>query len=250
MNERRSFVIPASAANAASPEGRWGDDIVVAEFFGCADGAVPGPQGFAIEMPPQSTSPTHFHNADQFQIFFPAPGAWYRKRTLSSVFLHYADAFMTYGPFGTGDTSMTVATGRSWASTLTAYMPRDRQLLPSVHGTRNIHVDLSDHIGNCDLAGGATIDTLVEPHDDGLAAYLVTAGPDAEFTTPVPLCGGGQYFCVLNGAVMQSGAEFTRTSLGYCEPGPTQLTITASRASGCQLLVLQLPTPTASTDLG
>ena len=245
VNERRSFRISASEA----PPAILGGDLVVGDFFGRADGVIPGPQGFGVEIPPHSTSPTHFHSVDQFQVFYPAPGAWYRRRELTSVFLHYADAYTTYGPFGTGERPLKVFTCRSSASTVTAYMPRDRKLLPDLPPRRNIHIDLAPWLSRTASPDSATVDSLIEPHADGLAAYLISAGENATVTTPPPERGNGQYFCVLSGVVVHGGAEFTEASLGYCPSGPTALTVTASPEEGFKLLVLQLPSTTAPSNL-
>ncbi|HEX9506417.1 MAG TPA: hypothetical protein VGA62_10480, partial [Acidimicrobiia bacterium] len=53
---------------------------------------------------------------NQFQVFFPAPGAWYKRRSLHSVLVHYVDAFVTYGPFGSADQPLEFYTLRAEAS--------------------------------------------------------------------------------------------------------------------------------------
>ena len=55
--------------------------------------------------------------------------------------LHYADAYTTYGPFGTGEAPLQLFTLRRQASEITGFMPKDRDKLVR-RGRRNLHVDL------------------------------------------------------------------------------------------------------------
>ena len=62
-----------------------------------------GPQAFLIETyPPEQQTAAHFHSTDQFQIFFPAEGAYYQRTEIRSPLLHYSDAYTTYGPLEQG----------------------------------------------------------------------------------------------------------------------------------------------------
>src|SRR5436189_5271805 len=62
-----------------------------------------GPQAFLVRMRENNIVHPHFHNVDQFQLFFESPHASYQRTAISSILVHYADAFTTYGPFKPGD---------------------------------------------------------------------------------------------------------------------------------------------------
>src|ERR1700745_2484084 len=129
------------------------------------------PEGFLIEFPAHSRTGAHFHSCDQFQVFFPAAGAWYRSRPIERLVVHYVDAYTTYGPFGTGAEPMAFYTLRARPSTITGFMPTARDRWVAGGKRRNITADVELM---APLATGRAVHTrdIIAAHDDGLAASL------------------------------------------------------------------------------
>jgi hypothetical protein len=223
------------------------DFVTVREFFGRSTECLPGPQGFLVEVvPPHTTFGAHFHSTDQFQVFFPSQGTWYQKHAVDSPLLHYADAYTTYGPFGTEANAMSFYTLRPVASTVTGYMPGSRDKLP-YRGRRILSVDLGSRLGMTMAIGESQVETLIEPDDDGLAAYLLTAGPSTvTMPPPPPTRSGGQYLVVITGGLRHNDQWLVERSLGWSGPGTQPVHLEAGPSSGFELLVLRLPLATTT----
>ena len=232
--ERRERLVPESGVEQS---------IVLREYFGRSDEIGPGPQGFLVEvLPPHSISPAHFHSTDQFQVFLPSSGAWYQRSRLDHPALHFTDAYSTYGPFGSEDEAMSFFTLRPTASAVTGYMPAARDKLVR-RGRRNIYMDLGPYISDDQAPGTVVTHELIPPHEDGLAAYMIKAGPSASVSVPEQVAdiGEGQYICVLHGSVAYNGESYSELSLGWCPPGQTITDIEDSSNKGFILLSLHMP---------
>jgi hypothetical protein len=224
------------------------DVPIVRDYFGSTMEKVVGPQAFLIETyPPNSETGAHFHSTDQFQIFFPAPGAYYQRTEIRTPLLHYSDAYTTYGPFGTGEAPMSMYTLRRQASTITGYMPKDRDKLVR-RGWRNVHADLGLALEAQTTPGSSSVSTLIEPQEDGLAAYLITAGSgtaaaalpeDHDRAT-------AQYLYVLEGQLVVGDRVFGPRSLGWRTLDTPMPALASPEDSGFSLLVLQFPTESTS----
>ena len=99
------------------------------DYFGKTSAQQFGPEAFLVDYGPQRTTPAHFHSVDQFQVFFGAPGARYQRHQIPAVELHYADAFVTYGPFFTGEERMKFFTLRPCQGQFKGEMPSERHKL-------------------------------------------------------------------------------------------------------------------------
>jgi hypothetical protein len=198
-----------------------------------------GPQGFLVEMLPEHVGPAHFHDINQFQVFFPARGARYQRTAIDAVLLHYADAYATYGPFESGAEPLQFFTLRATHTRFIGYMPTDRDKIVR-RGGRNVHVEVPPR--RLDTSQG-TVDALIGPHPDGLAAHRLTAG--AGGSLPIPASGGiGKYVLVLDGEVLHDGERHGAQSLAWLDPeGPEVLS--APKSSGFDALVMEFPVPIA-----
>jgi hypothetical protein len=225
-----------------------GKSFVARDYFGDCCSNQLGPQAFLVEAPGGIVVGAHFHPTDQFQIFFPTEGAWYRKQDISEVMIHFADAYVTYGPFGTrGAQPLHFYTLRAASSLITAFMPQDREKLIR-RGRRNYTVLLDDSVVPVlPVADESAVSTLMGPESDGLAAYLVSVGPAAKVDVipELPAESAGQFYCVVDGSTWNNGQQFAARSLGWRGSGMPPPSLTADEHAGCRLLVLQMPHPTA-----
>jgi hypothetical protein len=181
----------------------------------------------------------HFHPVDQFQVFFPSPGAWYQRSQISTILLHYADAYTTYGPFGTSDHGFSFFTLRARSTVENHFMPgsRDRMIR---HSGRNIHVAVDRKIGKEQSENSFLVTKVIESDSDELAAYFVTAGAGARVTSPEADNHGGVYYCLLNGSVIDGQSCKQGKALAWRHPGETPIELQAGEG-GFEALVLQFP---------
>jgi hypothetical protein len=205
-----------------------------------------GPQAFMAETPAGTAGHPHFHNVDQYQIFYPAPGATYKNKPIDSPLLHYTDAFTAYGPYASGpELPSEHLTLRARHSSVTAYVPEEREKLAGVryvrrHFTVPLGVPRRLHVGQ------ASVDVLIEPEDDGLAAYLLESGPNTQAALP-PLgaVSGGQYCCLLDGSVREGEVDLPAEAVRWDDPGENAEAFMAG-GSGMRLVVLRFPSPPTS----
>ena len=96
-------------------------------FFGARSHSGPGPQVYMNNVDPGITLSAHFHRIDQFQVFFGTDGARFQRKPIPAVFVHYADAFATYGPFSAApDAALLYATIRARSDNYGGVMPGAR----------------------------------------------------------------------------------------------------------------------------
>jgi hypothetical protein len=211
-------------------------------YFGGGPSFDPEPQAFLAHMPARDALRTHFHDIDQFQLFFEAPGFTFQRRPVSRLDAHYVDAFVPYGPISPGDEAAHFMTLRPVHTDFRGFMPEERDKL--LHrGRRNMSIDVASSLGCDPLAPREVrVEELVPAHDDNLAAFLLGAGPRATFDAPSSVGSSGQYHYVIEGrAETASGRIVSERALGWCDPDAT-VHYTAGN-EGCTILVLQFPSP-------
>lgn len=199
-----------------------------------------GPDGYLVHMPPHTTTRAHFHRINQFQILFGAPGAIYQRHPIERPVVHYADPYTTYGPFGPGDEPMDFFTLRAKYEPYTGFMPEAREHLVGRPG-RNIHVEVEPADDLTDAGPEPQCETLMED-GDGLLAELVTLGPGASIAGRDPSGTGGQYYCVIGGALQGEATRYEPKALLWVAPEDTPPTLTAAER-GAQVVLMQFPSP-------
>lgn len=159
------------------------------------DATAGGPEAYLVELAPNMTTGTHFHEVDQWQVFFPSDGASYQRQDIDSIMLHYTDAFTPYGPFSSGGRdSLQFFTLRAKGSSMHAPMPEERAQLVSRDADRRRH-RIFRLYGDV-LWSGSQADALVSEickEADGLEAQIVRLLPGTGVRL---LCPPGQ-FCLV-----------------------------------------------------
>ncbi len=233
--------IAADEVEVSRENHRDGCHSRIANYFGEVRDAALGPQGFLIEIRPETPDgrsrytmvPPHFHQVRQFQVIIGGDEPTLGKRRATPITFHYADPSTPYGPIDSGPGGVKFFTLRPRGDTNAHWMPGNRELMLSRAG-RNIVTQLV----SAPLAPTRT-EVLIEPHEDGLASFRLVIAARETATGPEPAGSGGQYYLVAEGSL--AGARILpRSSLLWVGPSESAPVLTAS-AEGCQLLVLQFP---------
>jgi hypothetical protein len=232
-----------SNENIAFPTGEY---FASRTFFGDATSLCEGPQAFLVDSPRESRTGAHFHTVAQFQIFFPTDGTWYQNNPLDSILVQYADAYTAYGPFGSA-APMSFFTLRARSSVGILFMPGARERLRP--GRRRQWKQSLDTFLDGELAAGESKQWVVhERESDGLAAYLLRAGPGSTITSLAASTTGGEYSCVLRGSVIWDGDVFGPMALGWRETSDEPVTFETE--TGADFLVLQFGEHAATEQTG
>jgi hypothetical protein len=231
----RSF----AEAPRSRPDGYGFDRFL---FFGQADALVEGPQAYMNELDPDVELAAHFHQVDQFQVFFGTPGARFLRHSIAPAMVHYTDAYTTYGPFRSGpDDRLLYATLRAEHSNYGGVMPGARKEL-RYRGTRNISRDLENWTVDVAPVDGAVHREVLRGEEDGLACVLTLAAAGTEFSVERSRPSAGRYYCVLDGAVLSGGTAYPGLTLGWVDGSEEASTLVAG-PEGCSLLTLDFPSP-------
>lgn len=198
------------------------------------------PQAFLVIQPPGATTPAHFHEPNQFQVFVEGSGRIGPHPT-TPLMVQYANGHTTYGPIVASDAGIRYFTLRQRWDPGAKYMPASRDKL--VKGNQRARVKGGLAVST-DAERAARRDVSVEgvfpPEEDGLAGWLYRLGPGGECTLPDPSASGGQYLLVTAGALILSDAELPRHSAAFIRPSEPAFRAVAGQC-GLDLLVLQFP---------
>jgi hypothetical protein len=220
------------------------------DYFGKESEHQFGPEAFLVDYGPERTTTAHFHSVDQFQIFFGATGARYQRHRIPAVELHYADAFVTYGPFSAGEERIRFFTLRPCQGQFKGEMPSERHRL-RYQGRRGVHVDLEPFLSRAVgsppassvAAGDSIVEHVIPTHDDGLSARVVVAGADATVRLDHDRPHGGAYLCVLSGSVATADWSFGPLSLAWEAAGHGDHADVVAGRDGAVLLSMAYPSP-------
>jgi hypothetical protein len=200
------------------------------------------PMCYLIEQDPDCVINAHYHQANQFQVFVGGSGAL-GKRNLEPLIVHYTDAHTPYGPISSH------AEGVQYLTLREEYDPGARFLPEEVAGLKHVR---RRHVTTEPIARAAPATLprltetvarmLFETHADGLAAWLVEAGPHATIGNEAreTQIRGGQFWLVLTGSVTHRDATLDAETFIYVphkEPAPHL----SAGPGGGEVLILQFP---------
>ena len=186
---------------------------------------------------PSSHIPPHFHGIDQFQVVVGGRGML-GKHEVQPVCVHFSKAYTGYGPItAPEDTSLFYFTLRAQSEPGAFFLPtaRDKQ---RPGRKRNLTVDVA--VSGASPSASTTLDPVIDPETEGLAAWHLKIGGNANSVGPDPMLGGGQYYIVLDGELRYAGNAYERWSCLFVSPPESSPTIGAG-GDGLEALVLQFP---------
>jgi hypothetical protein len=214
-------------------------------FFGSRTQDGGGPQMYINRVDPGTELAAHFHRVDQFQVFFGTPGSVFQRKPIPPLFVHYTDAYSTYGPFRSApDQPLLYATIRAESSNFGGVMPGARHLRPYL-GNRQLSAGVQEsEPENLPAAGELKVDTVFDRDTDGLSAVLVRLGADGSTVLTRSHAISGRALCVVTGEVRlgQGSVSFGPRSLGWTGPDEGPVALQAG-PQGCAVLVLDFPSP-------
>lgn len=234
---RRDKVLPTFVGSVT--------DLIVADNASPA----PRPQAFLVEQSPNWTLPVHFHQEHQFQVFVAGSGRIGRN-PIERLAIHYASPQSGYGPLVSGDQGISYFTLRAVGDTGAWYLPEQREQLMLRIKKQQAHAAPPAAIDDAALQAlpAPTTQTLIEPHDGGLAAWLVRLGAGQNAPAPQQAFaaqGGGRFYVVTQGSLLSMNATLPPLSTVFVsrdeayglQAGP----------EGAEALVLQFPAAAADS---
>jgi hypothetical protein len=211
---------------------------LITPFLGGEEGSAK-PSAFLVQFRPNPgcVIRPHFHKVAQFQIVVGGDGKL-GKHDVPPFSYHYTDASTPYGPItpATDEQGIDYLTLRPVVRGGLYWMPGNKSEMDGRAG-RNI----AGHVPDAPLpTEGASQETLLEPHDDGLAVYLVRLAPYEQAPAPAPEGSGGQYQLTIRGSLVHDGRDLGPLALSFVAPDE-ESTLTAGD-EGAEILVMQFPT--------
>ena len=196
------------------------------------------PQGFLVEQPPNSITPPHFHDHEQFQVFV-GGNAHMGKQAAPPLSVHYVRGHTPYGPISAGAGGVKYFTLRASWDSGAKYMPASRELLKKVRKKHRMVVDIK-------VPSTKELNAITEPtqmevmpiDEDGIGAYLHVIPPGFEIKMDTPSAAGGQYGIILAGLAVSEKQELNELSGLYRNRGEPLLEVTGG-ASGVAILLMQ-----------
>jgi len=198
------------------------------------------PQGFLVHQPPGSITLPHFHETNQFQVFVDGMGSM-GKHAAQPLTVQYANGHTPYGPINARETGVKYFTLRQRWDPGAKYMPGARDKLDK--GNQRTRLKANIPLTNPDDRKSRialTVETIFEPEDDGMAAWLYRVGCGENIEMPDPARTGGQYLLVADGELVYDGKIYEKWSTLFvtADEAPPKL---AATETGLDLLVLQFP---------
>jgi hypothetical protein len=208
-------------------------------YFGKAGVLLDGPQAYMIQMPDlDSYVPPHFHDIDQFQIALEGNGSFGKKSWPPGTF-HYADAYGPYGPIIAGEGGISFLTLRVASSSGQYEMPGSRHLMPGHPGrSASGGFDVSEPVPP---EGSPSVRGFITSRSDGMQAVGLRLAPNAR-EPGIPSDGGGQYYVVHSGSLLESGRVLPKYTLIFVDAGENAPVLQAG-PEGAVLVMLQFPRP-------
>jgi hypothetical protein len=228
-----------------SGEVHWRSDFLRPSDAVPHDSKAVSPQAFLIEMTPQEIIHPHFHEVEQFQVFFEGEGQMGRTDgKLGPAVVHYTDAYTGYGPITASQQGLSYFALRPRKDPGAIYLHKEgyrEKLRPS----KKRHFSIP-FVKSTQAVLGSLEKPVVEPlfdnsHyslDDGLSACLVRLGPNQSFTIQSNIQNGGQYLVNLQGVLKYADRDFAELSVFFSEPDDLSFMV-VSGSAGAEFLVLQ-----------
>lgn len=235
------------ALATAKPDTR--KDFVKPQFVGSVtdlivpqdDSPAPRPQAFLVEQTSNWTLPTHFHLEHQFQLVV-AGGGHLGRHPVRPLDVHYASPHTGYGPLVSDRAGVSYLTLRAVGDTGAWYLPEMREKCMRIP-KMNLHASPERLMPLQELAQlpAPSLETLIAPRPDGLAAWLLRLGPGQRCEAPAEAtAGGGRFVVVTQGSLALSDGRLL-DALSVSWVGPQDRLELVAGPQGLEASILQFP---------
>ncbi len=204
-----------------------------------------GEQAFLVEQAPRWVTPTHYHLEHQFQVIMAGHGT-IGRHDVRPLCVHYAAPQTAYGPIVAGQDGVSYLTLRISGDTSAWYLhkPGSRERMQPGLKREQQHGAPQGSVSPEALASRAStsVEVLIAPRPDGLAAHLLRIAPDqrhAMLTQPADPAHAGRYYVVTQGAVSVGGQSAQALTVAFAS-ADENLTLHAGQR-GAEVVVLQFP---------
>ena len=202
----------------------------------------PGEQAFLVEQDPNWVTPPHYHGEPQFQVVTGGHGA-IGQHKVKPLCVHYAAAQTGYGPIVAGEAGVSYLTLRVAGDTGAWYLhkPGSRERMQPGLKREQQHGAPQASISAGALAQltHTTVEVLIAPRADGLAAHLLRVAPGQAHMLAKNHAHGGRYYVVTQGSVQLAQAQGEALTVAFASADePVTL---AAGPKGAEVLVLQFP---------
>jgi hypothetical protein len=202
----------------------------------------PGEQAFLVEQDPNWVTPAHYHGEHQFQVVTAGHGAIGRHE-VKPMCVHYSAPETGYGPIVARETGVSYLTLRMAGDTGAWYLhkPGSRERMQAGLKREQQHGAPQASISAEALAQltYTTVEVLIAPRADGLAAHLLRVAPGQSHLLASDHAYGGRFYVVTQGSVQMAEAEGQSLTVAFAS-ADEQLALTAG-SKGAEVLVLQFP---------
>jgi hypothetical protein len=236
----RSATLQGEQANRrhltlANGTGYWRSDLLLS-----SESDSPAPQAFLIEQDPNTVIRPHFHVQDQFQVVAEGGGTLGRH-AVAPIHVHYASRHTGYGPITAGSMGLSYFTFRAVTTPYAYFLPESRDRMRNLP-KRNV-------LGTPVVLSGAatlsarnevTIEAIIDPQPDGVAACLVRLPPNATFLPPAWTSGADRFCLVCEGVLVAHNDRLPRFATAFASAGERDFELMAGD-EGLEALVLRFP---------
>ncbi len=234
------MVIAGSAAEARLTRHPVGGvnglpQVFRSEWLRTSQDPVFSPTAMLIEQPPFSVLPGHYHRQNEFQVVIAGSGT-IGRHVVCPYAVHYAGSYTGYGPLSAGPEGLAYLTMR------TVY---ERGVLVGrssmIRGPkRQEHVPPFAPGGDVRTIGDVSVDELIPPGEDCLAALRVRLSSGAHWSGIDGAGSAGQFHLVLAGEYALQGRTWGALDLLFHSSGEGRVGISAG-ARGLDVLIMQMP---------
>jgi len=237
----RSATLTGEQANRrhltlADGTGYWRSDLILS-----SESDSPAPQAFLIQQDPNTVIRPHFHVQDQFQVVAEGSGTLGRH-AVASINVHYASRHTGYGPITAGSRGLSYFTFRAVTTPYAYFLPESRDQMQTVP-KRNLlghPVTLSGAAMLC-ARTEVTVETIIEPQLDGVAAWLLRLPPNATLVPPGHAKGADRFYLVGEGVMVARSKRLPRFATSFVSADERDFALVAEE-DGLEVLALQFPT--------
>ena len=200
------------------------------------------PQAFLVEQKPNWVLPPHFHLEHQFQVVTAGAGAIGRSG-VTPLFIHYASPETGYGPVTAGPQGVSYLTLRAVGDTGAWYLhkPEQRERMRRGLKKQQEHGAPKTKISEAELRSlsAPSIEELISPRENGLAAHLVRLPPEQTLALPPRHPHAGRFYVATCGSMLVADADLRALSTVFASFDES-FSI-RSGPHGVEVLVLQFP---------